>query len=161
MLSPLQCQLPTPDNFSGSVESFMQVSPAFRRMKGFHFLYAFCLSLSVHLDKQVAIPGFFNSFWSSPCRNNFFHEERREFGDADLFQRFNNNESGEVCCLILRVWFWQVSFRFFIWRRHRCCIFFAGPVLCHPPTCVGNKLRGKPIRLGRDGDTGLVYLSWG
>ena len=35
---------------------------------------------------------------------------------------------------------------FFIWRHHRCSIFFAGPVLPHPPqspTCVGNVSRGE------------------
>ena len=70
-----------------------------------------CLLLpAVHLDKQVSVPG----FRSSLCRHIFFYEERREFGLADLLQRFNNNESGEVCCLILRVWFWEFSFIFLI-----------------------------------------------
>ena len=32
-----QCQLPTPDNFLGSVELLMQVGSTFRHMKGFHF----------------------------------------------------------------------------------------------------------------------------
>ena len=77
----------------------------------------------VYLDKQVAIPCFLNSFRTTPCRYYCFYEERREFGLADLFKRFNNNKSGEVCRLILRVWFWGVSFRFFVWRRHICSIF--------------------------------------
>ena len=51
---------------------------------------------AVHLDKQVATACFLNSFWSSPCGNNFFYEERREFDLVNL-QRFNNNESEEVC----------------------------------------------------------------
>ena len=40
---------------------------------------------------------------------------------------------------------------FFIGKHNRCCIFFAGPVLCHPPwtpTSAGNVPRGKPFHLG-------------
>ena len=102
-----QCQLLTPDNSLGSVEFLMWVGSAFCRIKVFHFWYVVCLPPAVHLDKQVAIHCFLNSFRSSPCRNDFCYEERREFGEADL-QRFNSNESGEVCCFILRVWFWEV-----------------------------------------------------
>ena len=63
----------------------------------------FCLSPVVYFDKQVTIPCFLNCFQTSSCRYYFFYEERWEFGLADLLQRFNNNESGEVCSLILRV----------------------------------------------------------
>ena len=96
-----------------------------------------CLQLSTSTTKLLFLVFF--SFRSSLCRNNFFYEERWEFGKANLLQRFNNNESGEVCCFILWVWFWQVLCSFFIWRHHRYCIFFACPVLHHPPqspTCV-------------------------
>ena len=50
----------------------------------------------------------------------------------------------------------------FIRGCHRCCIFFAVPVLHHPtwnPTSVGNKPKGKPICLGCDRDTQPVYSS--
>ena len=121
-----QCQLPTPDNSLGSVEFLMWVGSVFRWMKSFHFLYAFCLPLAVHLDWQVSVLGFLNSFLSSSCRNNFFFEERREFGLADLLQRFNNNDSGEVCCLIL-----QVSFIFFYLKTPYMLYIFRWP--CDPP----------------------------
>ena len=61
------------------------------------------------------------------------------------FKRFNNNESGEVRCLILRVRLGEAPFNSSAWRRHTCCIFFTGPALLHPsrsPTCVVNKPRG-------------------
>ena len=142
----------------------MRVGSAFRRMKGFHFQYAFCLPPAVHLDQQVTVPGFLNVFCSNPWKNNLFYEKRRQFGLADRFQRFNNNESEEVCRFILWFLFWQVFFSFFIWRRHRCRIFFAGPVLYQPPwslTYVGNvPWGGGPIRFGWDRDTRPVYSSW-
>ena len=87
-----------------SVEFLMQIGSAFVKWKVFVF-NVFCLHLAVHLDKQVAIPCFLNSFLSSPWRNNIFYEERREFCEAGFLQRFNNNESEEVCCLILWPWF--------------------------------------------------------
>ena len=70
-----------------------------------------CLRLSTLTCK---LPFLVLSFQSSPCRNNFFYEERQELGGTNLLQRFNNNESGEVCCLILRVRFWKVLFSFFL-----------------------------------------------
>ena len=77
---------PIPDNSFVSVEFLMRVGSVFRRMKDFYFLYVFCLFPAVHLDKQVAILCFLNSFWTIPYREYLFYEERREFG----------YESGEV-----------------------------------------------------------------
>ena len=132
-------------------------------MKGFHFQYVFCLHPAVHLDKQIAIPCFLNSFRGNTRRNIFYYDKKVEFGLTNLLPRFYNNEYGDVCCLILRVWFWQVSFSLLIWRRYICWIFFVGPALHHPPrnsTCVGNETREKAIHLGWDGDTWPVYSSW-
>ena len=51
---------------------------------------------AVHLDEQLTVTAFLNSFRKSPCENNFFDEKKQEFGKANLPQRFNNNEPGEV-----------------------------------------------------------------
>ena len=51
---------------------------------------------------------------------------------------------GKFAASFPRVWFWEVPFSFFVWRRHICCIFFTGPALLHlprSPTYLGNKPR--------------------
>ena len=53
----------------GSFEFLMWIGSAFHHMKGFYFQYVLCLPLAVHLDKQVSIPCFLNSFQTSPCRD--------------------------------------------------------------------------------------------
>ena len=109
------------------------------------------LSACLRLSISTSISCFLSSFWSSSCRNNFFFEERQEFGEADLLQRFNDNESGEVCCLILRVWFWQVAVYFSL----------ALPSTTHHRVqLVLGMNQGGPIRLGWDRDTRPVYSSW-
>ena len=70
------------------------------------------------------------------------------------------------CCLtilgILRVWFWEVLFRFFVWRHHICCIFFTGPALHHGVQLVlGMNQGGNPFTLVETRDTQPVYSSRG
>ena len=96
-------------------------------------MFSSCLRLSTSINKLPFLV-FLIVFRVAFVEIIFFYKERREFGLAHL-QRFNNNESGEVCCFILRVWMWQISFNFFIWRRH---IFFTG--LCSITTHHGVQL---------------------
>ena len=55
------------------------------------------------------------------------------------------------------------KFLFFYSKNNKWCLFFAGPMLHHPPQspiCVENVPTGKPIRLCWDRDTRPVYSSW-
>ena len=101
-------------------------------LETFHFENVFCLPSAVHLNNQVFISCFFYILGGSPCCNNLFFEERRKLSQADFLQRFNNNESREVCCLILGL-IWINFSLFFVRRCHNWCLFFTGPVLHHPP----------------------------
>ena len=98
-----QRQLPTPDNSFGSVESFMWVALYFCCMKSFSFLmFSACLQMSSSKSRFPFLV--FLTFWGvSSCFHNFFYEEREELHQADILQRFNDNESEEVCCISLRV----------------------------------------------------------
>ena len=116
-------------------------------------LNVFCLTPAAHHDKQIAMPRFLNRFQTSACRYYFFLWGGLLCQILTFPQRFNNNESRPVWCLIRRIWFSQVSLNFFfIWRRHICCIFVTSPVLNRLP---------RRINLGSDADTWPVYSSWG
>ena len=69
LLFSSQCQLSTSDNTFESVEFFMQVGSAFRRIKGFHFQFVFCLPPAVLFDKQISVPRFSNVFWIFICKS--------------------------------------------------------------------------------------------
>ena len=129
-------------------------------------MFSACLRLYTSTSKFPFRIFFLTFFSVALVEMIFFYKERWQFGKADLLQRFNDNELGEVCCLTLRVWFCRVSivFCFFIRGRPRYCMFFANPVRHHSPrspACVANESRGNPICLGWDGDTRSVYTSWG
>ena len=117
----------------------MRVGSAFHRMKDFHFYYAFCLPPAVHLDKQVAIPCFFNSFQSSPCRKYFFYDLALQTSSKDSLKMnmgkfaasFSESDSDRFHLVLL--------FEDAINARHHSS---------RSPTCVGNEPRRKPIHLG-------------
>ena len=148
LLTCIRFQLPTPDNSLGSVEFLMQEGSAFRRMKGFHFSSA-CLRLSNSTSK-LSFLVFLKVFGVDLEEITFSMRKgenlARQTSPKDLITMNLENSAvsfSESDCN-------RFHLVFFIWRRHRC-IFFAGPVLHHPPrspTCVGNVLRGKPIRFG-------------
>ena len=126
----------------------------------FNMLFA-CLQLSTSTSKLPFLV--FLTVFGEVLEEIFFYKERREFDKADLIQTFNKNASGEVCCLILQVWFWMVSLSFLIWRHHICSIFYAIPALHYSPqssTCVDNEAKEKPIRLGWDWYIRSVYSRW-
>ena len=103
-----QNQLPSSGDSFRSVQPFEGICSAFAAVESFHCYAVFGLLPAVYLDKQVSISCFLYVFWcvgSSFSRNNLFYEERREFSQAYILQRFNDNESWEVSCLILRVRF--------------------------------------------------------
>ena len=62
-----QCQLPTLDNSLESIKFLMWVGSAFCRI-----FNVFCLPPAVHLDQEVSILCFLNSFWSSSSGDYFF-----------------------------------------------------------------------------------------
>ena len=152
----------TPNNSFRSIESFEQISSAcFFVWKV--FIFFFCLPLPVYFDNQVSVPSFSYVFWLAFIFIAFLYEERGKLSRAEHLPEFHVNESGYIRCLIFWIWFWENSFCFFIWRRHNCCLFFAGSVLPHPlrsQTFVCSVRRGKLIRLSLDDDTRPVYSSW-
>ena len=80
-------------------------------------------------------------------------------------QRFNNNESGEVCCLLLRVWSWEVSFSFFFFclTTPYMLYIFCWPHAPHHPTesnMCWEWTKGV-TNSPKKGDTWPVYSSWG
>ena len=75
-------------------------------------MFSACLRLSTSTSKLPFLV--FLTFFGLALVDITFSMRKDEFGSSYLLQRFNNNESGEVCCLILRVWFWEVPFSFFV-----------------------------------------------
>ena len=103
-----QCQLPTPDNSFGSVSHVRRLCISLYEKFSF-LMFSVSLQLSTSTSKLPFLV-FLTAFGVALVEITFFYEERQEFGEADLLQRFNKHESGEVCCFILWVWFWQVLF---------------------------------------------------
>ena len=100
-----QGQLPTSDNSLRRVQSFVGICSSFCSVEAFHFEDVLGLLPTVDLDKQVFISCFLHVLVGSSRRDNFFFEQSWEFYQVDILQKFDENKSGEINCLILRIWF--------------------------------------------------------
>ena len=124
----------------------MRVVFAFGCMEDFHFQYLFCQPPTLHLDKQVSVSDFLNVFRRCPFEIAFSIRKgenlARQTSSKDSMTMNlgkssaspSESDSDRFCLFV-----------FLIWRRHRCYLFFASPVLHHPPrnpTYVGNVSKG-------------------